>query len=321
MEHLKQTWLYHTLVKIYGKQNVVVSGEEQRAEFAYFPVTDGEHTLGLIGLPQSVLDEKSQQLIEALVTRQPALSICEEADEALYWQSFMTHDPRCWDEQWDKLNYPPNTLFGHVYFKTGQNTEELYPLFKQIVEGILEQKSILVPYDQETFVWVIPGYDQYKPALPELVGGILDTIRAECMLDCVCYLGEMYKMPTSLKDHVEQELCYLNLALHYQVKEKILHYHLLIPYLLLESLPQQEREQMVDKLIGPVRDDQELIRTIRMFLEQNLNVSETAKRMYIHRNSMQYRLDKFIEKTGIDIRHFEQAACLYFALLALSRLD
>ncbi|EGL81710.1 putative transcriptional regulator, PucR family [Caldalkalibacillus thermarum TA2.A1] len=323
MEHLKQTWLYLTLVKIFGKQTVVVDEGKQRPNFAYFPVKDGEHILGWLGLPHSVLDEKSKQLIEVLVTKQPPLSNSGVGGEALYWRTFMKQDLRHWERQWDKLNYPADTRFGNIYFwiKTEQNTEELYPAVKEIVEGVLEEKSILVPYTGNLFVWVIPDYDQQRSLLADVVEGILDTIRSECMLDCLCYLGEAYPMPTPLQDHVHQELSYFRLAHDYQIKERVLYYRLLIPYLLLESLSKEERERMVDKLVGLVREDQELMHTIRVFLEQNLNVSETAKKLYIHRNSMQYRLDKFIEKTGIDIRQFKHAMTVYLALLAISRLD
>jgi DNA-binding PucR family transcriptional regulator len=46
-----------------------------------------------------------------------------------------------------------------------------------------------------------------------------------------------------------------------------------------------------------------------------MNVSLAAKKLYLHRNTLQYRVDKFIEKTGIDIKHFGNAVSIYLALM------
>jgi DNA-binding PucR family transcriptional regulator len=60
--------------------------------------------------------------------------------------------------------------------------------------------------------------------------------------------------------------------------------------------------------------DQELVNTINVFLQCNLNASLAAKKLYIHRNSLQYRIDRFIEKTGLDIRIFANATFAYLAI-------
>ena len=54
-------------------------------------------------------------------------------------------------------------------------------------------------------------------------------------------------------------------------------------------------------------DDEEMWATIEAFLTSNQNVSETAKRLYVHRNTLIYRLDRFKMATGFDVRIFEDA--------------
>ncbi|MER2142109.1 MAG: helix-turn-helix domain-containing protein, partial [Priestia megaterium] len=49
----------------------------------------------------------------------------------------------------------------------------------------------------------------------------------------------------------------------------------------------------------------------------NLNVSLAAKKLYMHRNSLQYRIEKFIDRTHLDIKHFTGAVSAYLAILAL----
>lgn len=55
----------------------------------------------------------------------------------------------------------------------------------------------------------------------------------------------------------------------------------------------------------------ETIETILGFIEQNMNASKTAKALYMHRNTLNYRLDNFIEKTEIDVRTFSGALAMY----------
>lgn len=57
-----------------------------------------------------------------------------------------------------------------------------------------------------------------------------------------------------------------------------------------------------------ILNDRELIKTIQVFLKNNMNMSQTAKELHLHRNSLQYRLDKFSTQTGIDVRVFYQSA-------------
>ena len=63
-------------------------------------------------------------------------------------------------------------------------------------------------------------------------------------------------------------------------------------------------------------NDEETLKMIETFVQCNSNISETAKVLHMHRNSLQYRLDRFFEKTGIDVRKFHHAMTVYLALLA-----
>lgn len=54
-------------------------------------------------------------------------------------------------------------------------------------------------------------------------------------------------------------------------------------------------------------DNEEDIKTIYAFLENNLNIAETSRQLFIHRNTLVYRLDKYQKLTNLDIRHFEDA--------------
>ncbi|MGM8211924.1 PucR family transcriptional regulator [Virgibacillus sp. W0430] len=89
-----------------------------------------------------------------------------------------------------------------------------------------------------------------------------------------------------------------------------------VPYILMNQVNTSVREQITSGILDEFVADPNMLQTIQTFFKCNLNVSVTAKEMYMHRNSLQYRIDKFRLKTGIDIQQFDQAQAVYLALLA-----
>ena len=61
--------------------------------------------------------------------------------------------------------------------------------------------------------------------------------------------------------------------------------------------------------------------TIYKFFENNLNVSETSRQLYIHRNTLVYRLEKVKTKTGLDLRKFDDAVLFKMATMVRTYID
>ena len=68
---------------------------------------------------------------------------------------------------------------------------------------------------------------------------------------------------------------------------------------------------------SPDQFDEETLTTINKFFENSLNVSETSRQLYIHRNTLVYRLDKLQKSTGLDLRVFEDAITFKIALMVV----
>ena len=68
---------------------------------------------------------------------------------------------------------------------------------------------------------------------------------------------------------------------------------------------------------SPDEFDEETLTTINKFFEKSLNVSETSRQLYIHRNTLVYRLDKLQKSTGLDLRVFEDAITFKIALMVV----
>lgn len=96
-------------------------------------------------------------------------------------------------------------------------------------------------------------------------------------------------------------------------------------YKILEELPPSKLAQYYNLLAdGDARTvfcDPDMLSTAEKFLENNLNVSETARKLYMHRNTLTYRLDKIERATGLDIRNFSDAVTFRLTGLLFKMLN
>ena len=67
--------------------------------------------------------------------------------------------------------------------------------------------------------------------------------------------------------------------------------------------------------------DEDTLETINKFFENNLNVSETSRKLYVHRNTLVYRLEKIKKMTGLDLREFDHAIVFKVAMMVKQYLD
>ena len=90
---------------------------------------------------------------------------------------------------------------------------------------------------------------------------------------------------------------------------------------LIYQLPVNLCEMFMDEVFTRMRPeefDEETLITINSFFENNLNVSETARQLFVHSNTLVYRLEKLEKSTGLDIRNFEDALTVKIALMVVS---
>ena len=89
---------------------------------------------------------------------------------------------------------------------------------------------------------------------------------------------------------------------------------------LIYQLPIPLCKMFIKEIFGgksPDSFDEETLATINKFFENSLNVSETSRQLYIHRNTLVYRLDKIQKSTGLDLRVFEDAITFKIALMVV----
>lgn len=87
---------------------------------------------------------------------------------------------------------------------------------------------------------------------------------------------------------------------------------------LFANINSSEQKELTSSIVKPLVNTGygfELIKTLDQFLADNLNVSQAAKHLYLHRNTLVYRLSKITTLTGLNPRNFDEAMGLKLALL------
>ncbi len=150
----------------------------------------------------------------------------------------------------------------------------------------------------------------------------VDTFQAELMIPTrVGYSTKKLNIAQLSDAHREASLA-LQISGIFQEQREVAAYSRLGIARLIHELPGQLCELFLHEVFGdqlPDRElDEEMQVTIRLFFENNLNVSETARRLFLHRNTLVYRLERLEKLVGLDIRKFEDAMTFQIAMMVLA---
>ncbi|WP_202081059.1 PucR family transcriptional regulator [Caldalkalibacillus salinus] len=326
MLNIKKTWMYAQMKRIYGENHLQLVDSDDDivhvdGDYHYIQVKEGLEEVGWIGIKKARLSEDAEALLHALSDIASSTLHKDWNTEQSFWMTVIQHEPSYWLEEWRTFDRWHDHLFGLVYIILPEaQIEEDGPL-EDWVKGVIEDESYLLRIESDTFVWIIPSFESVQDNIQQIVQNLLGTVMSEMMVDPKMTIGEPFTMPSHVHTQVKQELRFLRHSLPFSWGTSVVHMRDLLTYALLGHLREEDAGYAVEQVLRDTRKDQDLLHTIQVFLQENLNISEAAKQLFIHRNSMQYRLDKFTEKTGMDIRKFEDAVKVHLAIQALGKLN
>ncbi|WP_078577279.1 PucR family transcriptional regulator [Salipaludibacillus agaradhaerens] len=148
------------------------------------------------------------------------------------------------------------------------------------------------------------------------VESIIDTLATDFLIQTSFFIGSPIDSPHLLYERFKWETTLYDAVKMTFRKKSFFYEQEIVTYYLLHHIPESTLK-LVSTMLDSVMNDRELMHSIKTYLECNMNTSLAAKKMYIHRNTLQYRVDKFIEKTAIDIKQFANAAAVYLLILRL----
>ena len=149
---------------------------------------------------------------------------------------------------------------------------------------------------------------------------ILDMLETEAMIDARVSYGTVVNEIKDVSKSYKEAKMALEVGKIFYAERNIIAYNRLGIGRLIYQLPLPLCKMFIREIfttVSPDEFDEETLTTINKFFENNLNVSETSRQLYIHRNTLVYRLDKLQRSTGLDLRVFDDAITFKIALMVV----
>ena len=246
-----------------------------------------------------------------------------------------------YDEKYDRSNFVKNVILdnilpGDIYIKarelhfnndvtrvcmlikiTSKTDVSAYDIIQNLFPD--KNKDFVININETDIALVkeiksnIDGKD-----LEKLASSIVDTLSSEFYTHCSIGIGTSVTGVKDLAHSFKEAQVALEVGKVFDTERTIISYDNLGIARLVYQLPTTLCDMFLREVFkrGSIDTlDQETLFTIQKFFENNLNVSETSRKLFVHRNTLVYRLEKIKKLTGLDLREFEDAIVFKVALM------
>ncbi len=200
--------------------------------------------------------------------------------------------------------------------------------------GTVDMLAVMFPDKMQDFVLSINETDVAvikqlgdhveEGELEKIAAGMEEMLKNELFVKTVIGIGTVAEHLRELADSYKEAQTAIDVGKVFDTEKSIINYENLgigrliyqLPTTLCEIfLSEVFKKSAIDSL------DQETLFTINKFFENNLNVSETSRKLFVHRNTLVYRLEKIKKLTGLDLRQFDHAIVFKVALMVRKYLS
>jgi len=252
-----------------------------------------------------------------------------------------------YDEKYDRSNFMKNVLLGNilpgditirakelrvknecrriVYLVRTEKTRELYAY--NIIQSLFPNNSkdyIILLDDQNTVLIKELKDKEDSEEIHKKARIIIDTLSSELMIKASIGIGTEAESLRDVARSYKDAQTALKIGQIFESEKSIVDYNHLGIGRLIYQLPTTLCRLFLNEVFkeGVFETiDSETMITIQKFFENNLNVSETYRQLFIHRNTLVYRLDKIQKITGMDLRKFDDAIYFKVAMMVKRYLD
>ena len=160
--------------------------------------------------------------------------------------------------------------------------------------------------------------------LEKMAAAMEETLKNELRIRTVIGIGTIADHLRELADSYKEAQTAIDVGKVFDTEKSIINYENLGIGRLIYQLPTTLCEIFLGEIFKKSSIDsldQETLFTINKFFENNLNVSETSRKLFVHRNTLVYRLEKIKKLTGLDLRQFDHAIVFKVALMVRKYLS
>lgn len=251
------------------------------------------------------------------------------------------------DEKFDKSNFLKNVVLenilpGDIYGKARElhfaTDVARVVLLIRVTSGAdisaFDVVSGLFPDKQKDFIFNVNENDTVlvkeirrgidEKDIEKLAASIIDTLSGEHYIKALVGIGTPISNIKDLAGSFKEAQIALEVGKVFDTEQSIVSYNHLGIARLIYQLPTTLCEMFLKEVFnqGSIDSlDDETLFTIQRFFENNLNVSETSRGLFVHRNTLVYRLEKIKKLTGLDLREFDDAIVFKVALMVKRYLN
>ncbi|KWW16967.1 hypothetical protein AS888_23585 [Peribacillus simplex] len=270
------------------------------SEFVWFEDSMGS----ILGIPRFEITAEETRLLELLfpssLDHTPFTTFSEPS-----WNAFLTEPNAPLPlTSWENVRF--------IHFKLS-HADFSRPDFEDACLAFVPSDAALI-WDNET-EGILIETDKGEALSNNDLLAISSTLESDFYVKTRMFTGRFHLVSQDLHNHRLREKKCFALAQAELPDLKVTDLADIIPYILLNRQSDANTQWYINQILGKTRKDTELINTIKTYIECNSNATHAAKQLYIHRNSLQYRIDKFTERTGLDIRNFRHALTAYLLML------
>lgn len=252
-----------------------------------------------------------------------------------------------YDEKYDRSNFIKNVILdnilpGDIYLKSHElhfdsEVSRVCMLIKILDKSDISAYDVLqnlFPDKNKDFIININETDialvkEIKSNIDDkdinkLASSIADTLSSEFYTHCTVGIGTVVDNIKDLARSFKEAQVALEVGKVFDTERTIVNYNNLGIARLIYQLPTTLCEMFLKEVFkrGSIDSlDHETLFTIQRFFENSLNVSETSRKLFVHRNTLVYRLEKIKKITGLDLREFEDAIVFKVALMVKKYLS
>lgn len=160
--------------------------------------------------------------------------------------------------------------------------------------------------------------DEGYPEIEQVAQSIVDTVSAEAMTNVRVAYGTIVPELKDVSKSYKEAMMAIDVGKIFYAEKRVNAYATLGIGRLIYQLPTNLCRIFMEEIFGdtdPGSLDDEIVSTAYKFFENNLNVSETSRQLFIHRNTLVYRVEKLQKATGLDVRTFDDALTFKIAMM------
>lgn len=247
-------------------------------------------------------------------------------------------------ERFDKNNFFQNLILDNLLLVDIYNRakklhiEEMAPRVVFLVEAQMEKDGIvtellggmfsaqagdyITAVDESSVILIkkIDAKDTHDN-LTAIADTIVAMMNAEAMLNVRVAFGTVVQELKDVSKSYKEAKMALDVGKIFYAEKSVVAYSMLGIGRLIYQLPVNLCKIFIEEIFGdnaPNDLDEETLNTINQFFENNLNVSETSRKLFVHRNTLVYRIEKLQKSTGLDLRNFDDALTFKIALMVVN---